>query len=99
VEAELSIYGALDAFGVVCGDSAGLLRLPAGFAGVAGVDAVAFCQIWVYDAADVGDVAVEDGAFDWSGHGRCGHSQGDDGAVEHLEMILEGNCLGVGLCC
>jgi hypothetical protein len=35
VETELSIYGALDAFGVVCGHSAGLFGLPAGFAGVA----------------------------------------------------------------
>lgn len=42
VEAKLSVDGALDAFGVVCGNSAGLFGLPAGFAGVAGVVAVAF---------------------------------------------------------
>jgi hypothetical protein len=42
VETELSIDGALDAFGVVCGYSAGLFGLPAGFAGVACVGAVVF---------------------------------------------------------
>jgi hypothetical protein len=81
VEAELSVHGALNAFGVVCSYSAGLLGLPAGFAGVAGVVAVAFCEVWVCDAANIGDVAVEDGAFDWSGDGGCGHGQGNDGAV------------------
>ena len=85
---ELGVYGALDAFGVVGAHSAGLFGLPAGFAGVAGGGAVAFCLVGVCDAADVGDVAVEDGAFghDWSGDGRCGHGQGNDGAVEHLEL-------------
>lgn len=87
METELSVRGALDAFGVVCGHSAGLLGLPAGFAGVAGVVAVGFCEVWIGDTADIGDVTVEDGAFDWSGNGRCSHGQGDDGAVEHLGLI------------
>ena len=64
VEAELGIYGTLDAFGVVGSDSAGLLGLPAGLAGVAGVAAVTLCLVWVCDTGDVGDIAVEDIAFD-----------------------------------
>ena len=85
----------MDAFGVVCGYSAGLLGLPAGFAGVAGVVAVALCEVGVCDTADIGDVAVEDGAFDWCSHGRCGHGQGDDGAVEHLEVMLVWYWVGI----
>lgn len=67
MEADLGIYGTLDAFGVVGSDSAGLLSLPAGFAGVARVAAVTLCLVWVCDAGDIGDVAVEDLTFDHDG--------------------------------
>lgn len=70
VEAELGIYSALDAFGIVGSDSAGLLGLPAGFAGVAGVAAVTFCLIWVCDTTDVGNIAVEETAL---GYNRSGN--------------------------
>lgn len=64
VEAELGIYSALDAFGVVGTDSAGLFGLPAGFAGVAGVAAVTLLLVWICNAGNVGDIAVKDIAFD-----------------------------------
>ena len=67
VEAKLSIYSALDALGVVCSDSAGLLGLRACFAAIAGVVAVAFVQVWVCNAACVCYIAVEEGAFDHEG--------------------------------
>ena len=60
----MGIYSALDAFGVIGTDSAGLFGLPAGFAGVAGVTTVTFLLIWVCNAGNVCDVAAKDIAFD-----------------------------------
>lgn len=63
----MGVHSALDAFGIVGCDSAGLLGLPAGFAGVACVAAVTLLQIGVCDAPDVSDVAIEEIAFDHDG--------------------------------
>lgn len=70
MEAELGIYSALNAFGIVGSDSAGLLGLPAGFAGVACVAAVTFRLIWICDATDVSNVAVEKIAFGFNRSGN-----------------------------